>query len=149
MDRQKSDVETTDGSSPLDFVSPEFPKKRVEELAAVQTELFDRLQEVSRNWLNRMQSETTLACDLSAKLTVARSIPETASAYQEWASRHIELASEDMKWLLTDNQKIFETGPLAGRGLANERRWHAQVNACAQMARHAPIFKLWNIESDA
>ena len=76
-------------------------------MAAVQPELFDSLQEVSRNWFNRMQSEASLACELGAKLTAARSISETASVYQEWVS---EMAAEDTKRLLTDGQKLFETG---------------------------------------
>jgi len=110
MDRRKSDVETTNGSSPLNFVSPEFAKKRVEELAAAQSELFACWQEVNRKWLSRMQSEAALAYELGAKLTSARAIPEMVSAYQEWATRFMEMATEDSKQLLTDGQNLIEAG---------------------------------------
>jgi hypothetical protein len=98
---------------PSNLIPPEFAamgKKRLEELVAIQTEQLEKLQEVSRNWFDRIQSEAKLASEFTAKLTAARSIPEVATAYQEWAQRHMEMAAEDAKRIFADGQKLAETG---------------------------------------
>ena len=85
-------------------------KKRLEEFVAIQKEQLEKLQEVNRHWIERMQSAATLASEYAAKLTAARSIPEAATAYQEWAQRHMEMAAEDGKRIVADGQKLAETG---------------------------------------
>ena len=65
-----------------------------------------------------MQSEAALASELATKLTAVRSIPEVATAYQEWATRHMEMAAEDAKRIFTDAQKLAESGTqLLSKGL--------------------------------
>ena len=85
-------------------------KKQIEGLVAMQTELIKRFQEANQNWFERAQSEANLASDFAVKLTEARSIPETATAFQEWASRHNEMAADDAKRILAEGQKFMETG---------------------------------------
>ena len=51
-----------------------------------------------------------MASEFSAKLTAARSIPDVATACQEWTSRHMEMAAEDAKRIFADGQKMAETG---------------------------------------
>jgi hypothetical protein len=72
-----------------------------------------------------MQSQAKLGSEFVAKLTAARSIPEVATAYQEWASRQMEMAAEDAKRIFADGQKLAETarvccptvgGPMATTG---------------------------------
>jgi hypothetical protein len=91
-------------------------KKRLEEFVAMQTEQFEKLQELSQSWFDRMESEATLASEFTSKLTAARSLPEAAAVYQEWATRHMEMAAEDGKRILADGQKLAET---AVRWLSN------------------------------
>lgn len=94
------------------LIPPEFAalgKQRLDALVAMQTELMKTLQEVNRNWFDRMQSEATLASEFAAKLSAARSIPETATVCQEWATKRMEMAAEDAKRLLADGQKFAET----------------------------------------
>ena len=110
MDRQTDKAEK---ASPASLVPPEFAemgKKRLEELVAIQSEQLETLQEVNRHWMERMQSEAKLASEFTAKLTAARSMPEVATAYQEWAQRHVEMAAEDAKHIFDDGQKLAETG---------------------------------------
>lgn len=85
-------------------------KKRLDELIAMQTERLEKLQEANRSWFDRMQTEATLASEFVAKLTAAHSIPEVATAYQEWTSRHMEMAVEDAKRIFADCQTLAETG---------------------------------------
>ena len=103
------------------LIPPEFAamgKKRLDELATVQTQQFEKLREISQNWFGRMQSEAALASELATKLTAARSVPEVATAYQEWATRHMEMAAEDAKRIFTDAQKLAESGTqLLSKGL--------------------------------
>jgi hypothetical protein len=87
----------------------EIGKKRAEAIAAVQTELFNGLQEISQHWVARAKSEADLASELVSKLTNARSVPESATAYQEWASRRTQMALEDGQRLFTDSIKLVET----------------------------------------
>jgi len=99
--------------SPSNLIPTEFAamgKKRLEEFVAIQTEQLTKLQEVNRHWIDRMQSEATLASEFAAKLTVARSMPEVATVYQDWATRHMEMAAEDTKRIFDDGQKLAETG---------------------------------------
>ena len=57
----------------------------------MRTELLGALREINRNRLDRMQLEAILASDFTTRLTVARSIPETATACQEWVTKRRRL----------------------------------------------------------
>ena len=83
----------------------EMGKKRIDDLAAMQKELLEKLQEANRNWFDRVQLEANLASEFATKMTAARSIPETATAFQQWSSRRIEMAAEEAKHLMADTQK--------------------------------------------
>ena len=98
-------------------------KKRFEELAEIQSDLFEEIREASQNWLDRMQSEATLASDLSSKLTASHSIADTTTACQEWAKRRMELFTEDGQRLMADSQKFMDkaTQFLSNGGLSNGR----------------------------
>lgn len=106
----QTDKSTTAAASPSIVADlGEMTKKRVEATAAAQAELFKELQEISQYWTARAKSETDLASELVSKLTGARSIPETATAYQEWASRRMQMALEDGQHLIADSFKLMET----------------------------------------
>jgi len=113
MAQKETQTDETQKSSLPNLISSEFTamgKKRLEELAAMRTELLGALQEMNRNWFDRMQLEATLASEFATKLTEARSIPETATACQEWATQRTKMAAEDAKRILANGQKLPETG---------------------------------------
>ena len=113
MSENETQPDKAEQSGTPDLIPPEFAqmgKKRLDELVAAQTEQFEKLREISRNWFDRMQSEAALASELATKLTAARSVPEIATAYQEWAARHMEKAAEDAKRIFIDAQKLAESG---------------------------------------
>ena len=85
-------------------------KQRTEDFVKAQTELFEGLQQWNKQWLERMQSEATLASEFAAKLMSARTIPDAMSAYQQWSGRHLEMLTEDGKHLFADVQKTMEAG---------------------------------------
>lgn len=100
----------SDTAGTPNLIPPAVAKKHLDDLVAAQTQQFEKLREMSQSWFDRMQSETALASELATKLTAARSVPEVATAYQEWATRHIEKAAEDAKRIFTDAQKLAESG---------------------------------------
>lgn len=113
MAQKETPTDKTQKSSLPNFIPPEFTamgKKRLEELVGMQAERVETLQEINRNWFDRMQLEATLASEFATKLTEARSIPETATACQEWATKRTEMAAEDARRILANGQKLAETG---------------------------------------
>jgi hypothetical protein len=70
-------------------------KKHFEEFAKIQSDLLEEIREANQNWLDRIQSEATLASEFSSKLTASHSIADGTAACQEWAKRRMELFTED------------------------------------------------------
>ena len=87
----------------------EIGKKRAEAVATMQAELFKEFQEISQYWTGRAKTEADLASELISKLTAARSVPEIAKAYQEWASRRMQMVLEDGQRLFADSFRLTET----------------------------------------
>jgi uncharacterized damage-inducible protein DinB len=88
----------------------EMGRKRVEDFVKAQSELLGHIQETNRQWIDRMQSEASLASEFAAKLTAARSMPDAVSACQEFGSRRLEMMTEDSRHLLSDARKFMEAG---------------------------------------
>lgn len=119
MAQTEFQTENSEKSPFSNLVPPELAamgKERFDAFVAMQTEQLDKLREANQIWLERIQSEAKLASELASKLTAARSMPEVASAYQEWAQRHMEMVTEDAKRIFADSQKMAEAG---ARLLAN------------------------------
>jgi Phasin protein len=111
---EKSTASAIPNSFAADF--SKAGKKHVEAISAMQADVFKELQEIGEHWTARAKSESDLASELLGKLTSARSIPEAATAYQDWAIRRAQMAVEDGQRLFTDNVKLMET---AARLLSN------------------------------
>ena len=93
---------------PAEFV--EMGKQRVEQLMEIQRELFDVFQDINQAWFERLRSAATINSELIARLTSARSVPETADAYQQCVGKRMEMLVEDGRRLLADSQKIVNVG---------------------------------------
>lgn len=103
----------TKSAEKASLIPPEIStigKTRLDELVAAQRQQLDRLREMSQSWFDRLQSEAALASELAAKLTAVHSVPELATAYQEWAIKHVEMAAQDTKRIFSDAQKLAESG---------------------------------------
>lgn len=85
-------------------------RQRLEDLADAQSHFWDRLQSANRNWLDRMQNEASMAADFANKLTSAKSLTETASLFQNWTMKHMEMATEDARRMMSDTQEIMAAG---------------------------------------
>ena len=83
---------------------------QAERLSRFQAELFEKLQEVNRHWLERVHSEATLAAEFATKVVSAVSFPDAATVYQEWASRQLKLAVEDASYAISTGQALMDMG---------------------------------------
>lgn len=88
----------------------EAGKQRLDATIAVQTEFFNKWQEMNRDWLARARSGVELNSELTIKLMAARSVPAATAAWQEWANKQMKSLSEDCFRLVTESQKVVETG---------------------------------------
>lgn len=85
-------------------------QQRMEEFADVQSQFWDRLQSTNRKWMDRLQDEASMAADLASKLTSAKSFTETAGLFQNWTVKHMEMATEDARRVISDTQDILAAG---------------------------------------
>ena len=80
MSQTERRADKAEKSAPSNLIPPELAamgKKRLDELVAKQTEQLEKLQEVNRNWIDRIKSQAKLGSELVAKLTAARTIPRS------------------------------------------------------------------------
>jgi hypothetical protein len=84
-------------------------KKQIEGFAHAQTELLEKFEQSRRQWLDRMQSEASMASEFASKLTAARSIPDAMTVCQDWAHRRLEMMEDDRKHLVAECQSLAET----------------------------------------
>ncbi len=85
-------------------------RQRLEEFADAQSQFWDRVQSSNRKWMDRLQSEASMAADFANKLTSAKSFTETASLFQNWTVKHMEMATEDARRVISDTQDILTAG---------------------------------------
>ena len=76
----------------------------------MQREVFEGLERVNRDWLAWLESEIRITSDFASKLTEARSVPDTATAWQACATRQFALLAENGLRFFADGQKLIETG---------------------------------------
>jgi hypothetical protein len=95
-----------EGNGAANFPLPDFLPAMMD----MQREVFEGLDQVNRDWLAWLESEIRLTSDFASKLTEARSVPDTATAWQACASRQLELLAENGRHFFADGQKLIETG---------------------------------------
>lgn len=83
MTQKEAHAERTEKSALPNLIAAEFAatgKKYFELFAKAQTELFDKLADTNRQWLDRMQVEANSVSEFASKLTASRSIPDAMTA---------------------------------------------------------------------
>jgi hypothetical protein len=102
------------------MIQKEFPNRmanlskggvvQAERLGRFQADLFEKIQEVNRHWLERVQLEATLAAEFARKMGSVRSLSDAATVYQEWASRQLKLAVEDASYAISTGEALMDMG---------------------------------------
>jgi hypothetical protein len=73
----------------------------------IQQEVLEALEQTSRAWLARVQSEVELWSQLAATLSTTHSVPEALGAYQASVTQRMQMAADDGKRLSSDCQEII------------------------------------------
>ena len=94
----------------------ELGKKRIAAIVEMQKAFLDTFEAMNQAWFERAKSEATLASELVTKLSAVRSVPETASVYQECLGKRMDLLADDSRRLLSDSQRFIN---LSARFLTN------------------------------
>jgi Phasin protein len=95
------------GSTPKDFAK--LGEKQSEAMLAIQQELADVCEQISRAWLARLKAEGELWQGLASKMSAARSVPDAIAIYQACAAQRVQMAADDGRRLFEDSQKIMST----------------------------------------
>jgi hypothetical protein len=84
------------------------------------SEFFNTLQEMRRDWMARATAEIELSLKLSKKLEAAVSVPDALAAYQEWLNEEMGARAEDARLLMSNGQKFTDaTSRFLSSGWAN------------------------------
>lgn len=75
-----------------------------------QSDFSDTLQETIRRWPDRIRLRANLTSEFAAKLIASRSAFDVVAASQVWACRCFAMMADEGHHLLTDSQKLSETG---------------------------------------
>jgi hypothetical protein len=76
-------------------------------LLDLQKEVTDSVESMNRDWAVRVRCEMDLAAEFTGRLTAARSVFDTAAAYQDWIGKRMELVFEDGRRLASESQKFM------------------------------------------
>ena len=93
-----------------------FGNERTEAMLRLQKELLDTCERASRDWLNRLKSETELWSGLATELAETRSVPDAIKLYQECILQRVEMAKADARRLSDEYGTIMQK---VNRSLAN------------------------------
>ena len=72
------------------------------------SEVFNALEDMSREWMACATAEIKFGLKLSKRLSAARSFPDALAAYQEWLSEEMGARAEDSRRLLSNGQKLVD-----------------------------------------
>jgi hypothetical protein len=86
------------------------PAPMIDSMLDMQKQSLEYAAELSQAFITRAQSESKLATDLVSKLAAARSVPESACAWQECIQKQMQLNAEDALRLLDQNKRLMEVG---------------------------------------
>jgi hypothetical protein len=109
-----TEKQSIDASSSIRSEFSDIGQKAVNSMMDMQKGFLESLAEMNQYWVSRTKSEAELASTFLANLTAARSIPDTSTACQEFASRQLEIFMEDGRRLLAASQKMMPHGSRNG-----------------------------------
>lgn len=115
---------------PTDFM--DAGQKWTDVIREMQRQGASTIEQTSREWMERYQSELELASEFAAKLSAARPnlstpfapLAEVATAYNEWLTAHMKLMMEDGQRLMANSQKFANVATKAlssGNGAMSPR----------------------------
>lgn len=96
--------------SPLNLTEVgKYGQKQLDALIEMQKGICTVVEEANRNWLARLEVERELTSDLTTKLSNAKTLPDAAKVYQDWANHRMQLLTEDGQKVVADSQKLLSS----------------------------------------
>ena len=80
---------------------------RTEAMLAMQKDLVNVFEKISRTWAARIKSEADLWSEFATKISTAGSPPNALEACQHCMTLRMQMAAEDGRQLLDDSQQIM------------------------------------------
>ena len=108
MTRAQDTTPATGPSGTMPFF--DIGQERTEAMVALQRELSEICEEVTRAWLARAESEIGLRSEPVAKLTAVRSVPDVLAVCAKSALQPIQMTVDDGRRLINESR-----GRSAGR----------------------------------
>lgn len=75
-----------------------------------QNPLLNEIEEESKYWFQRTQSQANSVSELASKMAAIASPSDLMKAYQEWSARQFVLMAEDGKHVLEYIEKLMAAG---------------------------------------
>jgi hypothetical protein len=102
----------TTGSGASKAASPPYVlnwgQDQTEAALSLQKAILESCEQLSRAWIDRVQSEVSLWSDLANKLTATKSVPEALETYTKSVSQRMQMAADDGRRLVEEAQKISQ-----------------------------------------
>lgn len=83
-------------------------KKQLDALAEAHKQFWDVAGQIGQVWLDQTQSEAALISELFGRLVAARSAPDAAAIYQEFATRQLQIITDSNRRLLEDSENLLK-----------------------------------------
>lgn len=81
-------------------------EEQIHTIMGTQKELFEAMQDWHRDFLERINSEASIATEMGSKLMAARTFSESSDACREWFRREMELLGKDQQHFLETSKKF-------------------------------------------
>lgn len=102
----------TMGSAGVKGVTPSsllnWGQERSDAAVALQNAVMESYEQMSRTWLDRMQSELSLWSDMANKLSGTKTIPEALEVCTKCASQRMQMANDDSRRVVDEAQRITQ-----------------------------------------
>jgi hypothetical protein len=108
-------------TEPLTGSFADFGARQTEAYLETQSALTQQIEEANALWFKRLQTEGALASELLTNLAASRSVPEAATAWQHWITRHMELMMDDAKRASAGVTDLLNTERWAVTGKSKEQ----------------------------
>ena len=82
--------------------------ERTDAAMALQKAVLESYEQMSRAWLDRMQTEVSLWSELANKLSGTKTIPEALEACTKCASQRMQMAADDGRRMVNEAQQITQ-----------------------------------------
>jgi len=83
-----------------------YGRTQFEAVIEMQKEVLETYERISHEWLDRVKSEGELWNEMAKNISAAKSVPDTLAAFQECATKRMQMAADDGRRILNGGQAM-------------------------------------------